>query len=76
MKINKEILLTILLVVLVIVSAVQAIQLNILSKRAEIGSFVEAAKKTSSASSTPPTGTGGSQLPQNLQNLPKMVGGC
>ena len=72
---NKETLLTIVLVGLVMVSAVQAVQLT------TIGSQIESGELTgtggSGAIQTSSGGSGsGTTIPSSLTDLPAMVGGC
>ena len=71
---KKEVLITIVLAVLVLVSLVQALQLRSLKSQIETGSFSvqtkAAATPVASGSAVSPA------LPQSLDNLPQMVGGC
>lgn len=70
---NKNMLLTVLLVVLVAVAVVQAFQLSGLKEKVSGGNVNVAAN-----SGTPVSSSSGQsdKLKQNLQNLPTMVGGC
>ncbi len=68
---NKENLLTVFLAVLVVVSAVQAIQLVSLGSALSTGAAVSRPTPTPAAA-----GSGGGQLPSNLDDLSGMVGGC
>ena len=71
---KKEVLITIVLAVLVLVSLVQALQLRSLKSQIETGSF---SVQTKAAATPVASGSGGSPaLPQSLDNLPQMVGGC
>ncbi|HIH41078.1 TPA: hypothetical protein HA239_01550 [Candidatus Woesearchaeota archaeon] len=66
---EKNMIITIVLVVLVIFSAAQAVQLNSLEKRiVSEGISPDTTKLGNSAS--------GVNVPGNLNNLPQMVGGC
>jgi len=71
---NKNTLMTIVLVVLVAVSVVQAFQLNSLKSTVSSEEFTTISAQTPVASA----GSGGGKpaLPSSLENLPQMVGGC
>jgi regulatory protein YycH of two-component signal transduction system YycFG len=70
---NKNTLMTIVLVVLVAVSVVQAFQLNSLKQTVNSEDFT-----TAMSAQTPKPTSGGNKpaLPSSLENLPQMVGGC
>jgi hypothetical protein len=70
---QKEMLLTALLVVLVLVSATQAFQLADLNGKIESSSISTGTTKAAASSSS---GSEKTSLPSNLQSLPGMVGGC
>ncbi|MBI2971819.1 MAG: hypothetical protein HYY37_05360 [Candidatus Aenigmarchaeota archaeon] len=74
MKVKKDTVLTALLAVLVLVSAVQAVQLMSLSTALANGGVAPKAvsKPVTSASG----GSSQGSIPQSLQDLPDMVGGC
>ncbi len=69
---NKENLLTVFLAVLVVVSAIQAIQLVSLGSALSTGAAVSRPAPAPAASG----GSGGGNLPSNLDDLSGMVGGC
>ncbi len=74
MKVKKDTVLTALLAVLVLVSAVQAVQLMTLSSALAGGSVP--VKTVSKPASSAAGGSSQGSVPQSLQNLPDMVGGC
>ena len=61
---------TLVLFVLIIVSVVQAVQLNTLKTGISTTEQVVSVRQNS------PSNNGDVSVPQSLQNLPKMVGGC
>ena len=62
---NKDMIITVVLVVLVLISVVQAVQLNTIKSKISVG-VVSVSQRTST------------QKPQQapIQNTPTMVGGC
>jgi len=74
---KKEVLITLVLAILVLVSLVQALQLRSLKSQIETGSFSVQTKAAATPVASGSAGSGGSPaLPQSLDNLPQMVGGC
>ena len=75
---KKEVLITIVLAILVLVSLVQALQLRGLKGQIETGGFSVQTKAATTPVATGSSGSSGSggALPQSLDNLPQMVGGC
>jgi regulatory protein YycH of two-component signal transduction system YycFG len=71
---NKNTIIVVVLAVLVLISAVQAIQLNQLKTKIASGDIVTAAPLTTQTTSTDSSSK--ASLPRNLNNLPRMVGGC
>lgn len=76
-RINKNFLMSGILVVLVLVSGLQLVQLVML-QNALSGRSVKAAASTNIESGSANTGSSGSSVPSpsNIQNLPDMSGGC
>ena len=66
---DKHVVIAIVLGALVLIAGVQAFQLFTLKNKIAEGRLGSAVPTQSGASSNP-------QLPNNLQNLPSMVGGC
>ena len=77
MGMNKTTVFTVVLVALVVVAGVQAIQLVGLNGKLADGQVSLSAQSTTPIQSSAPSG-GVSRVttPSNIQNLPKMVGGC
>lgn len=73
---EKEKLMTVFIAVLVLVSAVQAVQLITLNGKVQSGEISTRASAQSTSGTTDSGSGSGTQLPQNIQNLPSMVGGC
>lgn len=68
---NKSVIMAVVLGLLVLIAVVQAFQLNTLKTKLSTGDLSIGAKSSGVA----PLSSGGG-LPNNIQNLPSMVGGC
>ncbi len=71
-KMNKNIIISVVLGVLILISVVQLVQLNSLKEKSGTVSVPVASQSSSSSSSS----GGNKPVPGNLNNLPDMVGGC
>ena len=70
-KMNKNLVIVIVLAVLVVVAVVQAVQLGGLKDKVTGGSVA-----TSVNTASAPSSSGGASVPANINELPTMVGGC
>jgi len=71
---EKATILMIVLIALVVVAGVQAVQLVSLHGKMAGGATVSGASGSAPVASGAPSG--GVTAPENIQNLPQMVGGC
>lgn len=77
-KSNQMLILTILLAIFVVLSAIQTIEISSLSNKIKSEGFVlgSNAPTTSYNSAIPQSTYSQNSVPQDSQDLPKMVGGC
>lgn len=81
MKVERDMLVAILLGIIVLIGALQALQLTGLKNGTGAGTSVAtsapaAAAAASPAASSPSAPAKQASVPSSLQNLPNMVGGC
>ena len=74
-KSNQMLILTILLGVFVVLSAMQAVQISSISQKIGSDDFILGNSKQTTSNSDPATYSK-SSVPENLEELPQMVGGC
>jgi len=77
MKIERDLLVALLLGIIVLIGALQAMQLTGLKNGAATGvASAPATAAASPAASSPSAPAKQASVPSSLQNLPNMVGGC
>ena len=78
MKMNKNVIVAVVLGVLILIAALQAVQLFTLKGKLAGGSGSSTGVATANApvQSSGGGSDGGAKLPPNINNLPTMVGGC
>ena len=73
-KMNKNVIIAVVLGVLVLIAALQAVQLFTL--KGKLGGTSTGSTQGSAAATAPATSGPAPATPPNIQNLPQMVGGC
>jgi hypothetical protein len=74
-KSNQTLILAIILGIFVFLSAIQAVQITSISQKIGSEGFVLGDSKQTSYGSTP-SPSSKTNIPENIQELPQMVGGC